>query len=382
VTYAEAAEALRELAEATGIPVAQTQAGKGALPFDHPQSVGAIGATGTSAANALAREADVVVGVGTRWSDFTTASLSAFADPGVRFAAVNVTPMDAAKLSALAVVADARQTLVALAEALRGWSVDDAYRARTARLAAEWDAAVTATYDVAGCDDEPPTQGQVIGLVNEVSGPRDVVLCAAGSMPGDLHRLWRTRDPKGYHVEYGYSCMGYEIPAGLGVKLADPDRDVVVMIGDGSYLMLHTEIVTAIQEGVRFTIVVVDNHGFQSIHGLQMGSGSPSFGNELRFRSEGGVLDGPPVPVDFAANAESLGARAIRAKGADGLRDALEEAKAADRVTVVTIDIDPDPRVGDYDGWWDVPIAEVSAEPSVNAARAEYEKAIQNQRVV
>jgi 3D-(3,5/4)-trihydroxycyclohexane-1,2-dione acylhydrolase (decyclizing) len=222
VIYAEATESLRQLAEATGIPVAQTQAGKGALPYDHPQSLGAIGATGTTAANHFAREADLVIGIGTRWSDFSTASRSVFADPGVQFANINVAGLDTTKLSALAVQADARTALTELRQALQGWQVESERQELATRLSAEWDAQVAATYAVDPDSVDQPTQGQVIGMVNEVSGPRDVVLCAAGSMPGDLHKLWRTRDPKGYHVEYGYSCMGYEIAGGLGRRWRAP----------------------------------------------------------------------------------------------------------------------------------------------------------------
>ncbi len=382
--YSGASDALDDFATEFGIPVSETQAGKGAIPWDHAWNLGPIGANGGLAANRVARDADVIIAVGTRLGDFTTSSKTAFQNPNARFIGINVAGMDAFKLGGLPLVGDARAALEALAEALRSeGTVRDIYETGkpVQALKKEWEAEVDRLRRVGG-DGETLSQAQVLGIVNEVAGEHATVINAAGSMPGDLLKLWRTADPKGYHVEYGFSCMGYEVPAGLGVKLADPERDVVVMIGDGSYLMLHTEIVTAIQEGVRFTLVVVDNHGFQSIHGLQMGSGSPSFGNELRFRSEGGVLDGPPVPVDFAANAESLGARAIRAKGADELRQALEDARSADRVTVVTVEIDPDPRVGSYEGWWDVPIAEVSSEESVNAARSEYEDAIRNQRVV
>src|SRR5215208_2233678 len=242
--YAEATDALRALAEATGIPVAETQAGKGSLPYDHPSCLGAIGATGTTAANALAREADVVLGVGTRWSDFTTASRSLFADAGVRFVNLNVAPVDAFKQAGLPLVADARAGLEALRDALAGWTADGEHSERAAALAAGWDEVVERAYSLGH---EPlPAQSEVIGAVNRAAGPRDVVVCAAGSMPGDLHKLWRARDPKGYHVEYGYSCMGYEIAGGLGVKMADPEREVFVMVGDGSYLMMAQELVTAV----------------------------------------------------------------------------------------------------------------------------------------
>ena len=314
VIYSGASDALDDFATEFGIPVSETQAGKGAIPWDHAWNLGPIGANGGLAANRVARDADVIIAVGTRLGDFTTSSKTAFQNPNARFIGINVAGMDAFKLGGLPLIGDARATLEALGEALRSeGTVRDIFATGkpVQDLKKQWETEVDRLRRVEG-DGERLSQAQVLGIVNEVAGECATVINAAGSMPGDLLKLWRTADPKGYHVEYGFSCMGYEIPAGLGVKLADPERDVVVMIGDGSYLMLHTEIVTAIQEGVAFTIVVVNNHGFQSIHGLQMGSGSPSFGNELRYRSEGGVLDGPPVPVDFAANAESLGARAIR----------------------------------------------------------------------
>ena len=250
VIYSGADEALRSFVERTGIPVSETQAGKGSLPYDHPQSVGAVGSTGSTAANALAAEADVVIGIGTRYSDFTSASRTAFNNPDVRFVNVNVASFDAVKQGGLSVVADAREAIDALSDALSGFSVDDDYRSRTTELAREWDDTVTAAYRV-GDDGSALNQSQVIGLANSLSDPRDVVVCAAGSMPGDLHKLWRTRDRKGYHVEYGYSCMGYEVAGGIGVRMASPDRDVFVMVGDGSYLMMATELVTAVQEGVK-----------------------------------------------------------------------------------------------------------------------------------
>src|SRR5215469_10066019 len=311
VIYAEATEALRAFAEATGIPVAETQAGKGSLRYDHPLSVGAVGATGTTAANALAREADVVLGVGTRWSDFTTASRSAFAGDGVRFVNVNITGFDAAKHSGVAVVGDARTTLEALREALSGWGTEPAYREHAHALAARWDATVQAAYHAGHTP--LPAQSQVLGAVNEAAGPADVVVCAAGSMPGDLHKLWRTRDPKGYHVEYGYSCMGYEIAGGLGVKLAAPDREVFVLVGDGSYLMMAQELVTAVQEAVKLIVVIVQNHGFASIGRLSESIGGQGMGTEYRYRRNG-KLEGETICVDFAANARSLGACAVRAR--------------------------------------------------------------------
>ncbi len=378
VVYSEATSALRAFVEATGVPVAETQAGKGSLPYDHPQSVGAIGATGTTAANELAREADLVIGVGTRWSDFTTASSSAFAGDDVRFVNVNVAAFDAAKLAGVSVVADARSTLEALMDALSGWSVEHDYRARATRLAAEWDRVVEDAYHLGH---RPlPAQSEVLGAVNEVSEPRDVVVCAAGSMPGDLHKLWRTRDPKGYHVEYGYSCMGYEIAGGLGVKLAAPDREVFVMVGDGSYLMMAQELVTAVQEGVKLVVVLVQNHGFASIGDLSESVGSQRFGTQYRMRSAGGRLDGDIVPVDLAANAESLGADVLRARTIDELRSALVKARGSDRTTVVHVETDPLVPAPGSGSWWDVPVAEVSELNTTQAARAAYDEAKRAQR--
>ena len=284
VIYSGATDALRAFADATGVPVAETQAGKGSMPYDSPLALGAVGSTGTTAANAVAAEADVVIGIGTRWSDFTTASRTAFQAPGVRFVNVNVTALDTVKHAGTGVLADARETLVALTERLAGWTVDPAYRQRNAGLAAEWDAVVQGAYDLG--HGPLPAQSEVIGAVNDVSGPRDVVVCAAGSMPGDLHKLWRTRDPKGYHVEYGFSCMGYEIAGGMGAAMACPDRDVYVMCGDGSYLMMAQELVTCVQEGIKIVVVLVQNHGFASIGELSESLGSQRFGTAYRYRDE------------------------------------------------------------------------------------------------
>jgi 3D-(3,5/4)-trihydroxycyclohexane-1,2-dione acylhydrolase (decyclizing) len=362
--YAEATDALAALAEATGIGVAESQAGKGSLPYDHPQSLGAIGATGTTAANATAREADVVLGVGTRWSDFTTSSRSIFANDDVRFVNLNVAPVDAFKHSALALVADARLGLEALTEALDGVSFETP--------ANDWDAVVERAYTLG--NSPLPSQSEVIGVVNRVSGPRDVVVCAAGSMPGDLHKLWRTRDPKGYHVEYGYSTMGYEIAGGLGVKMAAPDREVFVMVGDGSYLMMAQEIVTAVAEGIKLTIVLVQNHGYQSIGSLSESLGSQRFGTAYRYRNrETGLLDGAKLPVDLAANAASLGAHALNATTIEEFEAALREAVASEHTTVVQVHTDPTVAAPDSEAWWDVPVSEVAALESTRAARAAYE---------
>ncbi|GAA4102534.1 3D-(3,5/4)-trihydroxycyclohexane-1,2-dione acylhydrolase (decyclizing) [Actinomadura miaoliensis] len=378
VIYSDACAELAAFAEATGIPVAETQAGKGALPWRHPCAVGAVGATGTTAANALARRADVVLGIGTRYSDFTTASHSLFADPGVRFVNVNVTGFDAAKLGGEMLVADAREGLKALRGELAGHRVSDAYQAEVAELVAAWNATVDRAYALG--HGPVPAQSEVIGAVNAAAGPRDVVVCAAGSMPGDLHKLWRPAGPRTYHVEYGYSCMGYEVAGGLGVKLAAPDREVFVLVGDGSYLMMAQELVTAVAEGVKLVVVLVQNHGFASIGGLSEQVGAQRFGTRYRYRDDSGRLEGDVLPVDLAANAASLGAHVVRATTVEELRDALEQAKAASHTTVVHIETDPLVSAPDSEAWWDVPVAEVSELEATRQARARYEKEQQAQR--
>jgi len=380
VIYAEATDALRRFAEATGIPVADTQAGKGALLWDHPLSVGGVGATGSAAANALAREADVVLGVGTRYSDFTTASRTAFGNPDVRFVNLNVTSLDAAKHSGTMLVADARAGLDALTEALAGYHVEEAYTARHRRLVEDWNRVVDNAYHLGH---QPlPAQSEVLGTLNEVIGPRDVVVQAAGSMPGDLQMLWRARDPKQYHVEYGFSCMGYEIAGALGIKMAAPDREVFSLVGDGSYLMMAQEIVTAVSEGIKLIVVIVQNHGFASIGELSEKLGSQRFGTYYRYRNEQtGRLDGEKLPVDLAANAESLGADVIRVRTIEEFRDALERAKASDRTIAVHIETDPLAPIPSSQGWWDVPVSEVAALESTQQARKTYEASKANQRV-
>jgi 3D-(3,5/4)-trihydroxycyclohexane-1,2-dione acylhydrolase (decyclizing) len=378
VIYAEATAELREFAEATGIPVAETQAGKGSLPFDHPLALGALGSTGTTAANRIARQADVVIGIGTRYSDFTTASRTAFGCPQVRFVNVNVAGADAVKLAGTPVVADSREALRGLSGALVGWSVPGGYRQEAREEAAAWQGTVDQAYRL-GC--QPPAQSEVIGAVNAAAGPRDVVVCAAGSMPGDLHKLWRTRDPKGYHVEYGYSCMGYEIAGGLGVKLAEPDREVYVLVGDGSYLMMATELVTAVQEGIKVIVVLVQNHGFASIGGLSETVGVQRFGTRYRYRDPGtGRLDGGVLPVDLAANAASLGVRVLRAETIPQLKAALAQAKEETGPVLVHIETDPMIPAPDGEAWWDVPVAEVSGLDGTRRAREAYEKAKTAQR--
>ena len=385
VAYSRAQDALREFAEKTGIPVAESQAGKGSLRYDHPQSVGAIGSTGTTAANALAREADLVIGIGTRFADFTTASRTAFQNPDVRFVNINVARFDGGKHSGLPVVSDAREALVSLASAVGEFSVQDEYRALTAELATRWDAIVDNTYnpstEVTGKLAEGLlTQGEVLGAVNELSAPSDVVVCAAGSMPGDLHKLWRTRDPKGYHVEYGYSCMGYEIAGGLGVRLGAPERAVFVMVGDGSYLLMSSELVTAVQENVKIIVVLVQNHGFASIGALSESLGSQRFGTAYRRRSGDGRLDGDYLPVDLAANVRSLGVEVLEVNSRAELEKAIGTAKAADGPIAIHVKTDPLVGAPDSESWWDVPVSQVSDLDSTRAASAEYEESKKAQR--
>ncbi|MCH8339470.1 MAG: 3D-(3,5/4)-trihydroxycyclohexane-1,2-dione acylhydrolase (decyclizing) [Chloroflexi bacterium] len=379
VIYSEATEALASFVESTGIPVGETQAGKGSLRYDHPLSLGAIGVTGTPGANIIARDADLVIGVGTRYSDFTTASKTAFQNPELRFININIADFDAHKHSGLALVGDARAALEDLGSALEGYSTSAEYQSRIAKLGKDWEVEVSRLYNL---EHGPPiSQGEVIGAVNAASEPTDVVLCAAGSLPGDLHKLWRTRDPKGYHLEYGYSCMGYEIAGGLGVKMAAPEREVYVMVGDGSYLMMNSEIVTSIQEGYKLTIVLLNDHGFSSIGGLSESVGSAGFGTRYRYRNSGtGQLDGEKLPVDFAAHARSLGATVFEAEDLPSLVEALEQSKEQERTTVVVIETDREARVPGYESWWDVPVAEVSETEAVQHAFEEYRSVLNKER--
>ncbi|WP_134666018.1 MULTISPECIES: 3D-(3,5/4)-trihydroxycyclohexane-1,2-dione acylhydrolase (decyclizing) [unclassified Amycolatopsis] len=378
VVYSEAWEELRAFAAATGIPVADTHAGKGAVPWDHPSAVGGIGSTGTSAANALAAEADVVLGIGTRYSDFTTASHTVFGNPDVKFVNLNVARLDAAKHSAEMVLADAKRGITALHEALAGWQVDDAYRTRARLLADEWNHTADDCFAVGH---QPlPAQTEILGALNSELDDRDVVINAAGSMPGDLQMLWRARDPKAYHVEYAYSCMGYEVAAGVGAKMAAPDREVVVLVGDGSYLMMAQEIVTMVAEGLKVIIVLVQNHGFASIGSLSESLGSQRFGTSYRYRADNGLLEGGVLPVDLAANAASLGATVLRASTVDEFRAAVKQAKANSTTTVVHVETDlhgPNPPGS---AWWDVPVSEVSDLDSTRAARETYADVKRKQR--
>lgn len=371
VIFSDATAALRTFVEQTGIPVGESQAGKGSLPYDHPSCLGAIGATGTLGANLMAREADLVIGIGTTYDDFTSASKTAFQNPNVRFINININEMDVLKQNGLPLLGDARTILEELTSALSDWQTGAEYRARAHRFNKEWDQEVERIYNL---EHGPlPSQGEVIGIVNSASRPQDIVLCAAGSLPGDLHKLWRTRDEFGYHLEYGNSCMGYEIAGGLGAKMAAPEREVYVMVGDGSYLMMSQEIVTAVQEGIKVNIILINNHGFASIGGLSESLGSQGFGTRYLARNEAsGQLDGARLPVDLAANARSLGAHVIEAKSILDFRLAFEEAKKQTRTTVIYIETDREQRVGGYESWWDVPIAETSEIQSVQDAYQGY----------
>lgn len=377
--YSAASDALRTFAAATGIPVADTQAGKGAIAWDHPQAVGGVGSTGAGSANALAAEADVVIGVGTRYTDFTTASHTVFGNPDVRFVNVNVAAFDAAKHAATMVVADAREALVALTEALDGYAAPAEWQSRATAEVAAWAAETDRCYHLG--HGPLPAQTEVFGALNELMGDDDILLNAAGSMPGDLQCLWRARTPVGYHLEYGYSCMGYEVPAAIGAKLARPQSEVVAIVGDGGWQMMPTEILTAVAEGVKVIYVLLQNHGFASIGALSESRGSQRFGTRYRMRNPGsGLLDGDPLPVDLAANAASLGANVLVARTVAEFRDAYARAVEADVVTLIHVETDllgPNPP---GTAWWDVPVAQTSTLASTQRARAEYDQARAAQR--
>ena len=381
VVYSEASEVLREFASVTGIPVTDTQSGKGAINFDHPLAVGGVGSTGSSAANALAAQADLIIGIGTRYSDFTTASHTAFARPDVKFVNINVQSFDAAKNSATMVVADARAALVALQEQLAGWHTDAAYQQEAAGLWDEWNDVIEQCYHR---DHEPlPAQTEVFGALNDELAERDVIINAAGSMPGDLQCLWRATSPDQYHLEYAYSTMGYEIPAALGVRLAigDEDRNVVAVVGDGSYQMMPMELATIASEGVKVIVVLLDNAGFASIGALSESVGSQRFGTKYRMRdASSGRLDGAPVPFDLAANAASWGVKVVRSDGIEEFRSSLCTALDGEESVVLYIETDltgPNPPGS---SWWDVPVSETSTLQSTTAARAAYEQGKRDQR--
>lgn len=368
VLYSEASVQLAAFAEAFGIPVAETQAGKSALSWDHPLNVGSIGVTGSLAANRLAREADVVIGVGTRFSDFTTASRSAFQHPEVTFINLNLNGMDAAKLGGEAILADAREGLQALQTAMQERGYRSGYGpSEVADLRDEWNREVDRLYELK--HEGGLAQTTAVGIINRNIDASSIIVCAAGSLPGDLHRLWRAAAPKTYHMEYGFSCMGYEVSGAFGAALAEPDREVYAMVGDGSYLMLHSELVTSLQEQKKFTILLFNNNGFQCIHNLQREHGSDGFGNEFRYReSESGRLTGDYMPMDFAAHARSLGAQAYRVETAEQLEQALRDARNESVTTLIEIPVVPGTNAGGYESWWNVGVPEVSTEEKVVSA--------------
>jgi 3D-(3,5/4)-trihydroxycyclohexane-1,2-dione acylhydrolase (decyclizing) len=378
VRYSEAAEAVRTFAEQTGIPVAETHAGKGTLAYDHPLSLGGAGVAGTKAANVVAESADLVIGIGTRYTDFVTSSKTAFQNPAVRFVNVNVFEHDALKHAAIPLVGDARAVVEELGGLLEGFDTGAAYREEVRRLNGEWDAEVERLYAL---DRTPISQGEIIGLVEASTEPRDVVVTSAGSLPGDLLKLWRARDVSSYQVEYGYSVMGYEIAGGLGAKLAAPDREVYVMVGDGSFLMMSTEIATAVQERLKVIVVVIDNLGYSSVGRVSEQVGSEGFGCHFRARGESGWYDGEPLQVDFASMCRAMGATAISARTREELAEALAQARAASETTCIVIPTDWHERVPGYAScWWDMATAHVSTIPAVAQARADYEREKVRQR--
>jgi 3D-(3,5/4)-trihydroxycyclohexane-1,2-dione acylhydrolase (decyclizing) len=375
VYYSEAGTALRALCEQTGIPVAVTHAGKGAIPDAHACALGALGVSGTTAANAIAHDADLVLCLGTRLSDFTTASKTAFQAEGVRFVSVNVDARDAHKHGALALRGDVRAVLEQLAPRLEGLRVEDAHARAVANAKAAWEGTYLdlVASSSASSSEAPLKQASAIRIVNERVSERATIVHAAGSLPGDLQKLWKSRTETDYHSEYAFSCMGYEIAGALGVKLADPTREVYALVGDGSYLMLSSELLTARQEGAKVTVILFDNHGYQCIHGLQRACGGASFGNELRRRGPDGTLSGEVLSVDFEKNAASLGLRTWRARTEDELAQALEAAERCAESALVHVLVDPLALVPGF-GWWDVPVAEESEQPAVREAREEYER--------
>jgi 3D-(3,5/4)-trihydroxycyclohexane-1,2-dione acylhydrolase (decyclizing) len=373
VRYSEATDALRAFAEQTGIPVAETHAGKGSLPYDHRLSLGGAGVSGTLAANVIAPEADLVIGIGTRFTDFPTASKTAFQDPDVRFININVAEMDAFKHAALPLVGDARVTLEELSIAVGDVTTSPQYQARVLELNHAWNAEVERVY--AHSAGAVLTQGEVIGAVEASTQPRDVVVTSAGSLPGDLLKLWRSRDAGSYQVEYGYSTMGYEIAGGLGAKMAAPDREVYVMIGDGSFLMMNSEITTAIQEGIKLIVVIVDNKGFSSVGRVSEQVGAEGFGCHYRLRGPSGAYDGDEIEVDFVKICAGLGAHSLGARSLDELRAALQDARAGTGTVCIVVQTDWHERVPGYaDSWWEMATPQVSAMPAVVVAREEFDR--------
>ena len=377
VLYSDAVKELLVFAETFDIPVAETQAGKSVMSWRHPLSVGGIGVTGTLAANKLASQADLIIGVGTRYSDFTTASKSAFENSAVQFLNINVNNFDTSKLNGISIHADAREGLQALRESLSAVQYRNAYaKEEITGLQVKWNAEVDRLYKLES--NHGLTQTRALGVINATIEPSSVIVCAAGSLPGDLHRVWRCEEPKTYHMEYGFSCMGYEISGAFGVAMAEPDREVYAFVGDGSYLMLHSEMVTSLQEGRKFTILLFDNHGFQCIHNLQRGHGSDGFGNEFRYRdAKTGGLTGGYMPIDFAAHASSMGVKSYKAATAEQLQEALKKAKEETVTTLIEISVLPGTNTDGYESWWNVGVPEVSVSEKVVSAHKEMKKRIE-----
>lgn len=377
VIYSEASVILKELVETTGIPVAETFAGKGSLPYDCALNLGAMGATGTEGANAIAAEADLIIGIGTRYSDFTTASHTAFRNKNVTFININVTAFDAHKQAALPLVGDAKATLEQLYIRLKDHHVSTDFRERIHTYGRSWDQRVTAAY--APVSQDSLSQAEIIGLVNQFSAPQDVVLGAAGSLPGDLHKLWRTRDAKGFHLEYGFSCMGYEIAGGLGAKMACPEREIYIMVGDASFLMLSADLITAIQENIKLTVILINNHGFASIGNLSKSLGMEGFGTQYRKRDHAsGELNGSHLPVNLADNARSLGAVVIEAHTPEAFSKALQKSKEERHTTVIYVETGPERKMDGYEhAWWEVPIASVA---QAEATQQAYHKVIEQKK--
>ena len=388
VHYALATKTLKDFVESTGIPVAETHAGKSVLPWNHPLNLGGLGVMGTQAANAIAKDADLIIAVGTRLMDFTTSSKAAFLNPNVEILHINIAGFDAFKMEGIPILADAREALITLTTELKSlhYRVDPAYTARISKLKVAWDKEVDRLYAMAPPAGSPKgflAQTAVIGALNNFVSDQDVVVCASGSIPGDLQRLWRPVLPKSYHLEYGYSCMGYEVAGGLGVKYAiGPDRQVWVLVGDGSYLMMHTEIVTSIMEHQKLNIIVVDSKGFNSINNLAMGMGSDGFGNDLKER-EGKTerLVGPLVNIDFAANGRSYGAVAFTANSIEEFKGALQKAQQEVKTTVIHVKIVKDTNSGNYDSWWRVGVSQVSKMPKVDQAAKKMEDQVRTARL-
>ena len=381
VIYSDAEKALNEFCNNTGVPVGETQAGKGAIPWNHSQSLGAIGVTGTSAANIISRDADLVICIGTRLSDFTTASKTLFQHSDVTFLSINVSPFDAHKHSSISLVGDAKKILEMLNHILKndGFSISVKYRAEIKQQKNNWNQEVDRIFSL---NNEPAvSQGEVIGLISDSMTKDDTVVCAAGSLPGDMHKLWRTVNGNQYHMEYGYSCMGYEIAGGLGIRMAKQSGEVFVMVGDGSYLMMNSEIVTAVQENQKLIIVLINNHGFGSINGLSMSLGSEGFGNQYRQRDkETGEYTGDRLPVDYTAHAKSMGIDAVKVKTRQRLEKSIHQARERDGSTLIEVLVDPGVAIPGYEAWWDVPVAEVSKSDRVTKIRKEYDKKIKGER--